>query len=283
MTNLSFATPPSLWSLYPRVVMQRKPSLLGEGEKPPILEATLTSVAIEPAHLSAYRAVCGWAQRPGIPITYPHVLAGSLHLAMLSSPAFPVRVLGLVHLAQRIEQRQPLQLDSRGSLVASLVGMTETERGQEFELITEFRQGSEVPWRGTSIFLARKKRASRPSAPREPQAPAKEVVTFDAPSGLGRTYGRIAGDLNPIHVADFLARLFGFPSAIAHGMWSLARCAAELNVSGACELSAQFKLPILLPAKLRLEKSSSSFVLVSDDEAQKPHVVGTVGCASHEF
>jgi len=32
---------------------------------------------------------------------------------------------------------------------------------------------------------------------------------------------------NPIHVADLAARWFGFKHAIAHGMWSLARCVAR--------------------------------------------------------
>ena len=49
------------------------------------------------------------------------------------------------------------------------------------------------------------------------------------PSDLGRRYGSVSGDLNPIHLSDPTAKLFGFPRAIAHGMWTKARCLAALH------------------------------------------------------
>jgi len=49
------------------------------------------------------------------------------------------------------------------------------------------------------------------------------------PAGLGRRYSRVGGDINPIHLFDVTAKLFGFDRAIIHGMWTLARCVAELG------------------------------------------------------
>jgi hypothetical protein len=85
--------------------------------------------------------------------------------------------------------------------------------------------------------------------------------------------------LNPIHVSDVTARLFGFPRAIAHGMWSLARCAALLDVRGPCRLEAHFKLPVLLPATVCLERRDGpagvDFTLL-DARGEKPHLAGRV-------
>ena len=62
----------------------------------------------------------------------------------------------------------------------------------------------------------------------------------------------MSGDLNPIHMHPLSARLFGFPSAIAHGMWTKARCLAALEprLPDAFTVEVAFKKPILLPGKV---------------------------------
>ena len=63
----------------------------------------------------------------------------------------------------------------------------------------------------------------------------------------------MSGDLNPIHMHPLTARLFGFKSAIAHGMWTKARCLAALEASlpDAFTVEVAFKKPILLPGKVQ--------------------------------
>ena len=268
---LEFQKTPSLWSLYPRIVAARKPARLRDGASVPHIEGALKNVRFDDAHLATYRALCGW-KGDGIPTTYPHVLASRLHLAMLASREFPVRLLGLVHVANRIEQTAPLP--TSGELFAWLEGHRETERGQEFDLHTEWRDGSAVPWRETMTFLARGKRAGgNKTREKEARPPAAQSVTFDAPAGLGRRYGPHAGDVNPIHLTNLTAKLFGFKHAIAHGMWSLARCAAEFPAEGPGVLEVQFKLPVFLPAKLVLERDGEAFTLL-DAAREKPHLTG---------
>ena len=55
------------------------------------------------------------------------------------------------------------------------------------------------------------------------------------------------GALHPLS-----ARLFGFKSAIAHGMWTKARCLAALapRLPDAFTVEVAFKKPILLPGKV---------------------------------
>jgi acyl dehydratase len=86
--------------------------------------------------------------------------------------------------------------------------------------------------------------------------------------------------LNPIHLSDASAKLFGFKGAIAHGMWSLARCAADLDdtvLSGACEYQVAFKLPVFMPAWVMLEQwdvgAATEFCL-RDNQGEKPHLTG---------
>jgi acyl dehydratase len=130
-------------------------------------------------------------------------------------------------------------------------------------------------------FLARA--AKRDGAPRSaPEAtqrpPADETFTIEAPSDIGRRYGPLAGDVNPIHLWPLTAKLFGFKRAIAHGMWTLARSASVLPLDGSRTLEVQFKLPVLLPAKLRLERRGTDFVVL-DEAGQKPHLAGRMANA----
>ena len=258
-----------------RVVFSRKSALVGSGQQVGRLEAHLGPVTLGGPRLEQYRAVCGFLPG-GVPLTWPHVLVSGLHLDMLSSPRFPVRLLGLVHLQNDLELVSPLDEGAPVSCHAWLEGHRETERGQEFELFTELSQHGKVAWKETTTFLARRKRTGPKPPPQTPAARPTPLrtVDFEAPSGLGRRYGRIAGDLNPIHLFDVTAKAFGFPRAIAHGMWSLARITAELSPTAPFRLQCQFKLPVLLPARLHLEVSDGAFVLL-DERRERPHVTGT--------
>ena len=85
------------------------------------------------------------------------------------------------------------------------------------------------------------------------------TAVWRLPGDLGRRYGGVSGDLNPIHLHPWSAKRFGFPTAIAHGMWTAARCLAQLGSAGApdgpfrCEVA--FRRPIRLPAKVCFAES----------------------------
>jgi hypothetical protein len=255
----------------------------------PRIEARLAKVQIDRKHLASYVDVCGAAAGPTLPIAYPHVLAMPLHLAMLGAEAFPVKLFGLVHVQNRIAMRQPLSAEEPAEIRAWIEGHRETERGQEFDLHTEYVVAGDAIWDETCTFLARKKPppgAAKPSASRgaegAPDAVAVKSSSFRAPSGLGRRYGFISGDVNPIHMSDLTARAFGFQRAIAHGMWSLGRSVSDFEAeqfNGGCELSVNFKLPIYMPSWLMLQRwpieNGSGFAL-RDGQGEKPHLTGTL-------
>ena len=96
-------------------------------------------------------------------------------------------------------------------------------------------------------------------------------------------YAGVSGDLNPIHVADLTARPFGFRAAIAHGMWSMARCAAEIDravpASVPRVLEVQFRKPVFLPSWLSLRSarcgSGAQFALL-DAQGERLHLAGSL-------
>ncbi|HUQ10563.1 MAG TPA: MaoC/PaaZ C-terminal domain-containing protein [Steroidobacteraceae bacterium] len=286
---LEFARPPVTWSMYPRIMVSRKPVLVPEGGAVPRIEARLAGVIVDRKRLVAYSKICGTAAGAALPIAYPHILAFPLHLAMLGAEAFPVKLFGLVHVKNRIAMRAPIPADEPAEIRAWIEGHRDSERGQEFDLHTAYLVGGERLWEETCTFLARRRapaggnaRTTQSHPGEGPDASNIQTSSFRAPTGLGRRYGFISGDVNPIHMSNLTAKAFGFPRAIAHGMWSLGRLASDLDMAqfdGGCELDVHFKLPIYLPASLLLRRwpiqDGSAFAL-RDAQGEKPHLTGTL-------
>ena len=68
--------------------------------------------------------------------------------------------------------------------------------------------------------------------------------------GIGSAYAAVSGDRNPIHTSRLGARAFGFRRRIAHGMWTKARCLAQLGprLPAAYTVEVTFHAPVWLPS-----------------------------------
>jgi acyl dehydratase len=120
--------------------------------------------------------------------------------------------------------------------------------------------------------------------------PGPGGVEFDAPRGvlwkldgdLGRRYGAVSGDRNPIHMHSLTAKPLGFPRAIAHGMWTKARCLAALEsrLPDAFEAGVRFRKPIFLPGRVEFVSAEDGDgkieFAVRDSKKKTPHLDGRV-------
>ena len=289
VVDYRFKRLPSSFRYFPRAVFGRRSALVPAGQLVPRLEAHVESVTASRSHLARYRDICGVPTGDCLPITYPHVLAMPLQYAILTHPRFPARIMGLVHIANEIEQSRALPVDGAFGFACWIEGHREADRGHEFDLFTSVSDAAGTAWLEKSTLLARRvstgKAASRSARqalrfehPAEGQSPS--TAHIDAPRAMGRRYGWLSGDLNPIHLADRGARLFGFERAVAHGMWSMARTLAALGpgaLAPPVRMHVEFKFPLFLPGMARLEHwphdDRRVFVLKSA-ENDRPHLAG---------
>lgn len=284
--SLRFLSAPALLPAYLKILLSRKPRLASG--KIPRIEAALSDFHVSRKQLARYEKVCGEPASPQLPIAFPHVLATPLHLAMLASDAFPLNLFGVVHVRNSIVQKRPLRIDDTGEIRSYIEPDGITHRGQELRLQTEVRVGGDAIWSETSTLLCRMAEQPRPTGPakRDTEVQPQEGIrsqSFSIPAATGRRYARVSGDYNPIHMTDFLARMFGFKRAIAHGMWTVARCAAAIGseaFAAPCTLDAAFKLPISFPADVVLESWSANghtgFALRDSQGARRAHLLGKI-------
>jgi acyl dehydratase len=290
MADRELSGAPSMLSLFARAGASlipgasRLPFVGGGGGAVPADALTLSDVAVDRDRLAAYDRVCGFRPSDMLPPTYVHMLAFPLHLALMTSGSFPLPAIGLVHIANRIEQHRPLDAGERLSLRVWATPIYPHPRGRQFMIRTEARVGTELVWEeaSTNLFRSRPPRGdeSVPSPEGPPSAEAlPAAATWKLPGDLGRRYGSVSGDLNPIHVHPLTARLFGFPSAIAHGMWTKARCLAALDSELPSRFSVEvaFKQPILLPATVQFAEVSAADAIsfgVRDTKRDTQHLDG---------
>ncbi len=259
------------------------PFVGGGGHEIPDLTLTLPEAAVDRDRLTAYERVCGFDVGDVLPATYPHMLAFPLQLALMTDGSFPFPAIGLVHISNRIVQHRPVRVGERLSLTVTASPLEPHPRGQQFSLLSEARAGDELVWEETSTNLRRGGGSGGGSAPEIPSSAGLAAgSTWKLPGDLGRRYAAVSGDYNPIHVHPLSARLFGFRRAIAHGMWTKARCLAALapRLPDAFTVEVAFRKPILLPGTVVFasgaDGDAGTLFGVRDARKDTPHLDGRV-------
>ena len=260
------------------------PFVGGGGRDVPDTALRLTDVAIDSDRLVAYDRVCGFDLSDAVPATYPHILAFPLQLSLMTDSSFPFPAIGLVHIHNRITRHRPIRASERLQIDVWATPLEDHPRGRQFSLRSEVRVGDELVWDEVSTNLKRGRGVEDATAPGNELPSAEEMpttATWSLPGDLGRRYGSVSGDLNPIHMHPLSARLFGFPSAIAHGMWTKARClsALEPRLPDAFTVEVAFKKPILLPGKVEFCEAETPAGIgfgVRDPRKGRSHLDGLI-------
>ena len=285
MSRVELGSSPGLRGLYVRAVRRQLPLVGGGGgDSLPDTELVLPEAEVDRDHLTDYDAVCGFRLSDAAPPTYLHVLAFPLAMELMTSGDFPFGVMGLVHIANRIEQRRAVVAGERVELRVRASDLRDHDRGQQFDVVAAAWSGDVLVWEDRSTYLRRGGSSSSSGDRRDPPGPPRGGAEWRIPGDIGRRYAGVSGDRNPIHLRTATAKLFGQPGPIAHGMWLKARCLAALEgrLPEACAVDVRFKLPVRLGSKVAFTASSSGsgsgspsyeFSLVSARDG-RPHLTG---------
>jgi acyl dehydratase len=264
--EIVFETEPDLRRILARAVLRRS----GGGETVPDVRAVRRGIRIDVGHLLDYARVCGFTVSSSVPLTYPHLLAFPLQISVMTDRAFPIPLIGSVHVENVIRSPRAIAPDAVLDVVVWADNLRPHRRGRQVDLVSEVSAGGEVVWREVSTYFARG--AEHPDAPRSdpPDLAGLEAAstgpTWRLSEGTGRRYATVSGDWNPIHLHTLTAKPLGFPSVIAQGMYTYARVLAGLGAKLPAEgvtSHVWFRKPLGLPSTVRVRSVFSDHRTVS--------------------
>ena len=216
------------------------------------------TATIDPNHLQAFCSYFGY--KNPMPLTYFYLLAQRAHLGLMVEKAFPVPVIGLLHLENTITILSAPNLTKPFEIKAWVHGMPK-DGSAPFQFTVVFLQGEVEVIKCISLYLCKRKSKfpkKQKEWPEEPITDGLYNIAFSIAANKGLSYAKLSGDYNPIHTSSLLAKLFGFKKKIIHGWYTASYVMAEIENQyniGVRELSINFQNPLLLPGKAVLNHS----------------------------
>ena len=279
----------------------------GGGESLPSIAYRVRKVRIDAERARDFDHLMGGPATDLVHPGVLHVLAFPVSLALMARRDFPFPLLGLVHLRNQVLQHRPVKVGDLVDVECRVRDLRPHRKGRTFEAVsTILGEDGEIIATDVSTYLVKggEPSAAEPSGTAPSSAASAGAVPssvassaesagatgadaatsdggrsrrdFEPPqptgrwvlgADTGRRYGAVSGDVNPIHLSAVTAKAFGFPSAIAHGMYTASRAFTEARVdlSKPLRWDVTFDAPVTLPG--------SVLVAFEDDPS-----VGTARC-----
>jgi len=254
------------------------------GNQLPTRTVTVEELPIDHANVAAYAAVTGLRYGNNVPLTYPFALTFPTMMSLVTGFDFPFAAMGSVHLENHITQYRPIAATDTVGVRVHAENLREHRKGLLVDLLTDVSVGNDIAWHQVTTFLHQQRTSlsdePKPPPQKQPKLPPPSAVLRITPSRI-RRYAVVGGDHNPIHTNPVAARLFGFPTVIAHGMFSAAAVLAniEARLPDAVEYSVRFAKPVVLPATagFYVDEGADGWELALRNIAKGyPHLTGTV-------
>ena len=245
---------------------------------------TVSNLRPDADQLRQYCLATGMQFGRYLPLTFPFVAQFPLMMQTMVARAFPFGAVGSVHLENRIHRIRPIELGEPLSVATHAENLREHRKGMLVDIVSEIRVGNEVVTEQTATLLKQQKTSlsggPKSAPPRDHRPPAPDAA-LRVDLGRIRSYAAASGDRNPIHMANLTAKAFGFPRAIAHGMWTAAAALAnvEPHLPDDVTYVAKFGKPILLPATVNAYVDTVDGgwdVSVLNRTKGYPHLTGTL-------
>jgi acyl dehydratase len=254
------------------------------GGQLPERTVTVDELPIDRANVAEYAEVTGLRYGDAVPLTYPFALTFPTIMSLVTGFDFPFAAMGSVHLENEITQHRPIRVSDTVNIAVHAENLREHRKGLLADIVTDVSVGNEVAWHQVTTFLHQQRTSlsdePKPPPQKQPKLPAPKAILRISPGQI-RRYAAVGGDHNPIHTSSVGAKLFGFPTSIAHGMFSAAAVLANLEASlpDAVTYSVRFGKPVLLPASAGLyvdQVQDGWDISLRNISKGYPHLTGTL-------
>ncbi|MEO9246157.1 MaoC/PaaZ C-terminal domain-containing protein [Citricoccus nitrophenolicus] len=226
-----------------------------------------------------------------VPSVLVHVAAFPAAMELMADREFPLPLLGMVHLENRVVHHAAVPSGAPLTVAASATALAPHPSGTTVDLVVTVHgpggpeRAPQLLWEGTSTYLATGVRLEGqerpPRAGHPPFVPPDLTARWSLPGSTGRGYAAVSGDYNPIHLNPLTARALGQKGMIAHGMYLAGRMLAGREpAGGGYSWQIGFATPVLLPGTVSLgfahPAPGRTEVTAWDGRRQRPHFTGSI-------
>jgi acyl dehydratase len=254
------------------------------GDGLPNRTVTVDGLVIDPTNVAAYAAVTGLRFGDAVPLTYPFALTFPSVMSLVSGFDFPFAAMGSVHVENVITQYRPIAVTDTVDVAVHAENLREHRKGLLVDVVTDIEVGNDTAWHQVTTFLHQQRTSlsdePKPEQKKQAKLPPPNAILRITPGQI-RRYASVGGDHNPIHTNAIGAKLFGFPTVIAHGMYSAAAVLANIEgqLPDAVTYSVRFGKPVVLPARagLYVDRTADGWDLTLRNLSKGyPHLTGSV-------
>ena len=206
--------------------------LVPRSDQLPSRTVSIEELPIDRAGVAEYAAVTGLRYGSNVPLTYPFALTFPALMSLVTGFDFPFAAMGSVHTENHITQYRPIAVTDTVGVRVHAENLREHRKGLLVDLVTDVSVGNDTAWHQVTTFLHQQRTSlsgePKPPPQKRPKLPPPPAVLRITPGQI-RRYATVGGDHNPIHTSGIAAKLFGFPTVIAHGMFSAAAVLANIE------------------------------------------------------
>lgn len=258
--------------------------LIPRGDRLPDRTLTVDELSIDRSKVAAYCALTGLRYGNAVPLTYPFALTFPTVMELITAFDFPFSAIGAVHVQNVITRYRPIAVTDTVRATVRAENLREHRKGLLVDVITELAVGNERAWHQVTTFLHQQRTSlsaePKPEPPKQPKLPPPNTILRISPGRI-RHYAAVGGDRNPIHTSRVGAKLFGFPTVIAHGMFSAAAVLANIEgqLPDRVRYTVKFGKPVILPAApgLWIDRAGDGWDLALRNVAKGyPYLTATV-------
>ena len=272
MSTTELSGIPALGKLYAGALGSAARTRLKRGRSSRVLPTerhVVRGATVDLARLAGFQRLVLHSATDYLPTGYVHTFAFPVAMSVMARDDFPLPLLGMVHLRNQVQHLRPIHYAEPLTVTAWAENLSGHRAGTQVELVAEVAVegagGTETVWRGRSTYLAKGvflPGIDRPSAGDRPEfAPPLPTAQWRLGVDAGRSYAKVSGDFNPIHLSRLSAKALGMKRSLAHGMYLASRVVSDAVQShqGPFEWTIDFEAPVFLPATVA--------IAISDEDA----------------
>lgn len=208
--------------------------------------------------------------------TFAFITAFKASLQCIAQAKTPSHVMGLIHISSEFQLHNKHNWLMPFNLKVKMNQCERTDKGLLYKITTDFYQRNQLTITNVNYMLDKnKKYATGDKKPTSDNSTIDEVTLTELADWKIKyqtawSYARTSGDVNPIHLHPVLAKFFGLPNMLIHGMYNASKTVQALKNSD-IELGERFLIefnrPCFIPNKVHLKhyEGSNEYGLFSSD------------------